>query len=112
MIAFIDESGDSGFALGKGSSLIFGIACVIFNDELEAEKTAVAIKELRRKLKFSERVEFKFNGTTFKPRGHYTNNLELKKYFMAFTWLSKLTVCLNPNDPAIIFAGNDSMAML
>ncbi len=68
MIVFIDESGDSGFALEKGSSPIFVIVCIIFNDELEAEKTAVAIKELRRKLKFSDRVEFKFNGSKYKIR--------------------------------------------
>ncbi len=34
---------------------------VIFDDELEAEKTAVAIKELRRSLGYSDNKEFKFN---------------------------------------------------
>lgn len=61
MLVFIDDSGDPGFKLEKGSSLIFVICCVIFDDELEAEKTALAIKELRRKLKFPDDVEFKFN---------------------------------------------------
>ena len=40
-------------------------------------------------------VNFKFNGTTFKPRGHYTNSEELTEYFLAFTWFSKATVKLN-----------------
>ena len=61
MLVFIDDSGDPGFNFKKGSSRFFIIAAVIFNDELEAEKTAVSIKELRRKLNFPDDVEFKFN---------------------------------------------------
>lgn len=68
MIVFIDESGDPGFKLGKGSSNIFIMALVVFDDYLEAEKTSVAIKELRRKLKLNDRYEFKFNKTTRKFR--------------------------------------------
>lgn len=61
MLVFIDDSGDPGFKLDRGSSPAFVISCLIFDDELEAEKTAVAIKELRRGLKKSDRFEFKFN---------------------------------------------------
>jgi hypothetical protein len=60
MLVFIDDSGDPGFKLSKGSTSHFVIAMVIFDDELEAEKTAVAIKELKRKLNFRERTEFRF----------------------------------------------------
>lgn len=60
MLVFIDDSGDAGFKLDKGSSKYFVIVLVIFDDELEAEKTAVAIKELRRELGFPEDMEFKF----------------------------------------------------
>lgn len=59
MIVFIDDSGDPGFSVG--SSNVFVIACVIFDDELEAEKVAVAIKEYRRSLHFPDSMEFKFN---------------------------------------------------
>ncbi len=61
MIVFIDDSGDPGFKFKEGSSEHFVIAAIIFEDNLEAEKTAVAIKELRRELGFGEHVEFKFN---------------------------------------------------
>ncbi|HKZ35403.1 MAG TPA: DUF3800 domain-containing protein, partial [Patescibacteria group bacterium] len=61
MLVFVDDSGDPGFNLEKGASKFFVIACIIFDDELQAEKTAVAIKELRRELKFPDEVEFKFN---------------------------------------------------
>ena len=60
-LVFIDDSGDPGFKFEKGSSSFFIISAVIFNDSLEAEKTSIAIKELRRKLKFPENnFEFKF----------------------------------------------------
>ena len=61
MLVFIDDSGDPGFKLDRGSAPIFVIACIIFDDELEAEKTAVAVKELKRELRFPDVMEFKFN---------------------------------------------------
>ena len=60
MLVFIDDSGDPGFKLDRGSTAYFVIAMVIFDDELEAEKTAVAIKELKRKIGFSDNTEFRF----------------------------------------------------
>jgi len=61
MLVFIDDSGDPGFKLDKGSSHFFVISAVLFDDNLEAEKTALAIKELRRNLGFGDEMEFKFN---------------------------------------------------
>lgn len=60
MLVFIDDSGDTGFKLGEGSTNYFIIAMVIFDDELEAEKTAIAIKELKRKINFGDKTEFRF----------------------------------------------------
>jgi len=60
MLVFIDDSGDPGFKLGQGSTEVFVISLVIFDDELEAEKAALAIKSLRRELHFPDDVEFKF----------------------------------------------------
>ena len=39
MIIFIDDSGDPGFKVEKGSSVVFVIALVIFDDPLDAELT-------------------------------------------------------------------------
>lgn len=61
MLVFVDESGDSGFKIKAGSSAVFVVSLVIFDDNLEAEKASLAIKELRRKLKVSDSYEFKFN---------------------------------------------------
>lgn len=62
-LVFIDDSGDPGFKLDKGSSNHFVIACVIFNDPLDAEETALHIKKFRRDLGWSQEREFKFNKT-------------------------------------------------
>ncbi len=68
MLVFIDDSGDPGFRVDSGSSEIFVIALVIFDDPLVAEETSLAIKKLRRKLGLSDDYEFKFNksGKKFK----------------------------------------------
>jgi hypothetical protein len=71
MLVFIDDSGDPGFKFEKGSSRFFVISLVIFHDELEAEKAAVAIKELRRELGFPNSVEFKFNKSRRKIRERF-----------------------------------------
>ncbi|MBU1032573.1 MAG: DUF3800 domain-containing protein [Patescibacteria group bacterium] len=60
MLVFIDDSGDPGFKLDKGSTRFFVIAMIIFEDELQAEETAVAIKKLRRELEFPDDTEFRF----------------------------------------------------
>jgi hypothetical protein len=61
MLIFIDDSGDPGFKLTKGSSSHFVITCIIFDDNLDAEETALKIKRLRQTLGWHEKKEFKFN---------------------------------------------------
>ncbi len=61
MIIFIDESGDAGFKTQKGSSASFVITLIIFDDELEAERTALKIKDFKRKIKRNLDYELKFN---------------------------------------------------
>lgn len=61
MLIFIDDSGDPGFKIQKGSSSVFVIVLVIFDDTLIAEETALSLKKLRRVLKFPDTVEFKFH---------------------------------------------------
>lgn len=62
-LVFIDDSGDPGFKLDKGSSSHFVIACVIFDDPLDAEETALEIKKYRRSMGWNDNREFKFNKT-------------------------------------------------
>lgn len=80
MLIFIDDSGDAGFKLGKGSSDFFVISAVIFDDNLEAEKTAIAIKELRRELFKRDDVEFKFHKSSKEIRKSFLERLEKCKF--------------------------------
>jgi len=80
MLVFIDDSGDPSFKLAKGSSRVFVIALVIFEDELEAEKTSIAIKELRRRLKVSDLFEFKFNKANKTFRNSFLNTVKNFKF--------------------------------
>lgn len=92
MIIFIDESGDSGFKISKGSSSVFVIVLVIFDDELEAEETALKIKKLKRDLKKSERFEFKFNGCNKELRIKFLEQIKNCKFRIRSIILSKNVV--------------------
>lgn len=65
-LVFIDDSGDPGFKLTSGSSSHFVIACVIFDDYLDAEETSLIIKKYRREIGWNDIREFKFNKTNKK----------------------------------------------
>lgn len=76
MLVFIDDSGDAGFKLDEGSSAYFVIACVIFDDNLDAEETALKIKRFRRSLHWREEHEFKFNKPTKQIRLDFLNTVK------------------------------------
>lgn len=76
MLVFIDDSGDPGFKLDSGSSKFFVIACVIFDDNLDAEETALKIKRLRRELKWRDDHEFKFNKASKEIRLEFFNTIK------------------------------------
>ncbi len=59
MLVFIDESGDPGFKVASGSSPVFVMAMVMFENGEAAQQTSLNIEELRKRLGF--RTEFKFN---------------------------------------------------
>lgn len=59
MLILIDESGDAGFKVAKGSTPHFVVAMVIFRDLRQAELASVAIGHARERLRV--KPEFKFN---------------------------------------------------
>ena len=68
MLALIDESGDSGFKNGKGSSKYFTIALVIFEDNEEAIACDNRIELLKRELGWKANSEFHFKSNSDKIR--------------------------------------------
>ncbi len=59
MLVFIDESGDPGFKVTKGSTSHFVLAMVIFRDHQAAVQASAAIQEAKVALRV--KTEFKFN---------------------------------------------------
>jgi hypothetical protein len=59
MLVFMDESGDPGFKLKKGSSAVFVAALVDFHDHRQARAAQAAIETAAVRLRI--RPEFKFN---------------------------------------------------
>lgn len=68
MLIFIDESGDSGLRIEKGSSRYFTVGLVLFEDNDEALACDQRIQLLKRELGLSENTEFHFkrNSDRFK----------------------------------------------
>lgn len=59
MLVLIDESGDAGFKLTRGSTPYFVVVMVIFDNSNEAERTSKIIESARTSLRI--KAEFKFN---------------------------------------------------
>lgn len=69
MLIFIDESGDAGFKLTKGSSPHFVVAMVAFHDLDQATRTAAAIDTLADRLRLTQ--EFKFGKSRSEVRDEF-----------------------------------------
>jgi len=80
MLVFIDDSGDPGFKTKKGSSSHFVIACVIFDDNRDAEEAANKIREFRRSLNWHEKSEFKFNKLKKRLRLDFLTTVERSNF--------------------------------
>ncbi len=69
MLVFIDESGDPGFKLEKGSTPIFVVSMVIFDNADAALETQERVEGLRGEL--GVRPEFKFNKSSDTVRDRF-----------------------------------------
>jgi len=80
MLVFIDESGDAGFKLSKGSSNYFTIALITFKEDLDAEETALKIKKYKKKLNKNSVYEFHFNKMNKFNRLNFLKEVRLCKF--------------------------------
>jgi len=60
-LVFIDDSGDAGIKAHSSSHLV--MSAIVFNDDLVAEETALAMRKFRRQLGWTDDHEYKFNKT-------------------------------------------------
>ena len=68
MLVFLDESGDAGRKLEKGSSHFFTVALVTFSDHEEATRCDERIRLLRSEMGLSASFEFHFRDDSHKRR--------------------------------------------
>lgn len=68
MLVFIDESGDPGMKLDRGSSAFFSVAVVVFDSVEDARSCQETILELRSKLAMRDRAEFHFHRDSHERR--------------------------------------------
>jgi hypothetical protein len=80
MLVFIDDSGDAGFKLDKGSSQHFVIACIVFDQNQDAENAANKIKFLRQSLNWRADREFKFNKSNKHIRLSFLNEVRVCRF--------------------------------
>ncbi len=57
MLVFVDESGDPGLKLDKGSSKYFIVTLVVFEDPKDAEDLDLRIRLLRKEFGFHHKFE-------------------------------------------------------
>ena len=91
-LIFIDDSGCTGFKFGRGSTDYFGIAAVFFDDDLDAEETALKIKRLRRSLGWHDLHEFKFRKTSNSIRKQFLNVIQTCNFRVIVALIDKREV--------------------
>ena len=82
MLVFIDESGDSGLKIEKGSSRYFTVSLVMFEDNDEALACDQRIKLLKKELGLPENYEFHFKRQLAKYLRRKTGSGIIKKVKM------------------------------
>ncbi|MBK6725670.1 MAG: hypothetical protein IPG63_00175 [Xanthomonadales bacterium] len=58
MLVVMDESGDTGFKLGRGSTSHFVVAMVRFDDDRAAQQTGACITDLKQRLQINGEIKF------------------------------------------------------
>lgn len=92
MIIAIDDSGDPGLKIGKGSSRYFVIAVVCFADDLDAEEASLKIKRIRRDLKWKPLHEFKFRKTSPEIRRMFLSKMKRFDFRVSLVILDKTDI--------------------
>lgn len=89
MLVFIDESGDTGLKLDKGSSRYFVITVLFFEDDDEALKCDEAISKLRNDTGLKSEFEFHFCDASRKNRNNFLNETGKFNYFYVTVVIDK-----------------------
>lgn len=93
MLVFVDESGDAGLKLGRGSSEFFVLTLLIFRENEAAAAADGSVDVIRNELKLSPRSEFKFNKLRDAGRRYFLQSVAAHDfvYFSVVVNKAKLT---------------------
>jgi hypothetical protein len=80
MIIYIDESGDPGFKISKGSSRYFVLSGIIFRNENTVLRAVKDILEYKKSLKVSNYYELKFNKLNREERVGFLKKIEKNEF--------------------------------
>lgn len=81
MLVFVDESGDAGMKLGAGSSDLFIVTAVLFEDHDEANECDHGIDGLRVELGLSPHYEFHFHECDKRIRSQFLEKVAVFGFF-------------------------------
>jgi len=81
MLVFIDESGDSGLKISKGSSRFFTVALVVFEDQEDALACDQRISLLKHELGWSSDQEFHFKRNSDRVRQAFLQAIAPYNFF-------------------------------
>ncbi len=92
MYVFIDDSGDAGFKLDRGSSEHLVIVCCVFDSADDAEVASDLIRSFRASLKWHPQQEFKFSKTREDIRLAFFRAVHSGKFFVRSIVIDKKIV--------------------
>ena len=89
MLVFVDESGDAGMKGKQGSSALFVITAVLFEENEAAEECDRKIEELRNQIFKGRNIEFHFNKMCDAFRGRFLEGVSSQSFFYLSFVLNK-----------------------
>lgn len=95
-LIFIDDSGDPGFKTKRGASRLFVIACIIFNDHIDAEFASASLKMLKKQLGWKQEREFKFHRATEEQKSAFFQSLKSLNFHVYATIVDKSLIIKPP----------------
>jgi len=81
VLVYVDESGDPGFDIERGSTPLFVVTAAVFRTEDAADACRDRIKAIRGELKLPATAEFKFSKSSNRVREYFLNAVAAHDFF-------------------------------
>lgn len=89
MLAFIDETGDSGLKVEKGASAYFSVALILFEEHSEALRCDQRIELLKSEIGKGSNFEFHFSKNSHKIRTQFLQSIAPYNFFYIVFGINK-----------------------